>query len=82
MEENKCTNCEKTTEVLDVRLTGLGNLIEEKIGNLKNILEEVKEQTMKTNGRVSSLERWRSYTTGAIAVVVFFISYVWFNLKK
>ena len=30
----------------------------------------------KTNGRVSRLENWRSYATGAMAVIVFLSGYI------
>lgn len=32
-------------------------------------LRDIKEQTLKTNGRVSKLERWRSYLAGGMAVI-------------
>ena len=43
------------------------------VHTLKDIQENVKEivtQTQKTNGRVSSLEDFRAYAKGAIAVIV------------
>ena len=39
---------------------------------VKDIQEDVKQikvQTTKTNGRVSSIENWRSFITGAISVL-------------
>ena len=32
-------------------------------------LEELIEQTKKTNGRVQELERWKAYLTGGVALV-------------
>ena len=32
-------------------------------------LEELIEQTKKTNGRVQELERWKAYLTGGLALV-------------
>lgn len=45
-------------------------LIEYRFTEVKEKLEEILEQTKRTNGRVSSLEVWRGYTTGAIAVIL------------
>lgn len=33
-------------------------------------LDKIFKQTEKTNGRISSLERWRSYITGGLAVII------------
>lgn len=78
MSEDKktCENCVRTSEVLEVKLSSLSLLIEEKIGNLATVLNEVKEQTTRTNGRVSSLEKWRSYIMGALGIVGFAIMYL------
>ena len=34
------------------------------------LLIEIKNQTIKTNGRVGKLENWRAYILGAMAVVI------------
>jgi hypothetical protein len=33
-------------------------------------LDTIHEQTVKTNGRVNSLERWQSYLQGGMAIIV------------
>ena len=41
---------------------------------VKGTLTEIKEQTLKTNGRVSRLERWQSYILGFCAAVSFVLA--------
>ena len=43
--------------------------IKEFFNEIKKDLNDIKTQTTKTNGRVSSLEQWKAYTTGAVAVL-------------
>ena len=38
--------------------------------DIKNELIELKELAMKTNGRLTKLELWRSYLSGGMAVVI------------
>lgn len=37
-------------------------------------LNRIEDQVRKTNGRVSNLELWRAYLTGAVAVLIFLVS--------
>ena len=39
-------------------------------------LASIETQTKATNGRVTALERWKSYILGALAMSTFFISIV------
>jgi hypothetical protein len=46
---------------------------------IKEIHEDVKailEQTKKTNGRVNSLEIWRGYITGGLAILGVMVGYI------
>ena len=38
--------------------------------DVKETLGRIEAQTTRTNGRVGKLEDWRSYTAGAVAVIV------------
>lgn len=40
-------------------------------GEVKEQLNRIEEQTTKTNGNVRALQKWRAYTAGALAVIVF-----------
>lgn len=44
--------------------------IDSHFNEIKETLDRIEKQTIKTNGRVSSLEEWRSYVVGAVAVLV------------
>ena len=37
--------------------------------DIQNDVKEIKLQTTKTNGRVSSIENWRAFMTGCVAVI-------------
>lgn len=51
---------------LRLSLSAIGDEIRE----VKQIATETRIQTVKTNGRVSKLERWQSYVIGFCACVV------------
>lgn len=40
------------------------------LADIKKDVQAVLVQTSKTNGRVTSLEKWKAYTAGAMAVVM------------
>ncbi len=43
--------------------------IDERVKALLLVVDEVRTLLAQQNGRVGSLERWRAYLTGAIAIV-------------
>ncbi len=49
----------------------------------KETLTEIKDQTIKTNGRVSKLEQWQSYVLGAVAAItILMLPIVYLVLEK
>jgi hypothetical protein len=52
------------------------DLLQRSIEKVKVIATASYEQAKKTNGRVTHLEKWRSYLAGAMAVISFMIAAV------
>ena len=63
-----------TNEVLLEKLKGLSDMVAEKFSENQAAHERVIEQTTKTNGRVTSLEQWRWYQTGAITIITVIVT--------
>lgn len=61
-------------DVLREEIKGLRELIELRFDHTREALDSIKVQTTKTNGRVNKLETWRTYLTGAMAVLLFLIT--------
>jgi len=47
----------------------LDQTIKEILREIQEDIKEIKTQTQKTNGRVSSLEVWRGFITGGVAIL-------------
>ena len=58
-----------SNEVLYEKIIGLTNMVDEKFSENQKDNQRLIEQTTKTNGRVTSLEQWRWYQTGAITII-------------
>lgn len=63
-----------TNEVLLEKIKGLTNLIDQRFNENREDHDRLIAQTTKTNGRVTSLEQWRAYQTGAIAIIAVIIT--------
>lgn len=61
---------------LDAMFKTLNDKSEERHKDVMKELIEIKQQTTKTNGRVSKLEAWRSWMVGAGAIILLFAKYV------
>lgn len=44
--------------------------INEMFNDIRSSMTRIENQTTKTNGRVGEMEKWRSFITGAVAVLV------------
>jgi hypothetical protein len=74
-EVSHSTPSPKTVEMfnsLDKKIDGIHSALYgfENEGGLIKKISSIEEQTKKTNGRVNSLEGWKAYITGGIAVIV------------
>lgn len=70
---------------LDFKFGSLEEKISENHAEILDYLGDIKEQTTKTNGRVSSLETLRvgAYiASGLISIIVALVVYVYFQDKK
>lgn len=43
--------------------------IDAHFAEIKETLRRIEQQTVRTNGRVTQLEMWRSYVVGAVAIL-------------
>lgn len=57
---------EKTNGELDTAI----QLVAQDTREIKDTVSRIEMQTIRTNGRVSSLEVWKGFITGGLAVIV------------
>lgn len=58
---------------IDTKFFNLKEHIDENHQVVMETLDRIEKQTTKTNGRVSSLENWRSWIVGGLAVFAFLV---------
>jgi len=68
-------------ELLEVKFDGLEKLIEMKFSQNNKDHERIECQVKRTNGRVSSLEKWKYGLSGSIAVILGILGYMGLQLK-
>jgi hypothetical protein len=73
---------EEQSKILHTELCGLKDVIDERLRAVSETLNRIELQTTKTNGRVRSLEIWRGFLTGGLAIMAVFISVVAFFFNK
>ncbi len=54
---------------LDEKFMNLGSKMDEKFNDQNLVLEQIREQTTRHNGRMSSIEKWQYITMGATSVI-------------
>lgn len=59
----------KTTSELNIIIESLKGHMNEKFDDVSKVLEDLTNQVKKTNGQVIGLRLWRSFLTGAVAVI-------------
>jgi hypothetical protein len=74
MDEEKVPHWFQDHEDKDIEaFKKLNDKMDEKFGDVRTILIEIKEQTTKTNGRVNKLERWQSFMMGGLAILTILV---------
>jgi hypothetical protein len=58
---------------IDLLFKNIKDVTVEQTQELMRVLRRIEDQTTKTNGRVSLLENWRSYITGAVAIFILIV---------
>ncbi len=61
---------EYSAREVDMIVDGIKNHVKSSLDEINNTLARVETQTVKTNGRVNSIESWKDYATGAMAVII------------
>jgi len=73
---------EITNNVLVERMKGITTLINEKFEENEKSHNIILEQTTKTNGRVRSLEIWRSFIVGGLSILTFMLPFAFYFINK
>lgn len=60
---------EYSNREIDMKFEAIQQHMKDSHASINEKLDAILTQTTRTNGRVSSLEKWRSYITGAVAVL-------------
>jgi len=69
-------------DALKEEIKGLKELIDFRFKSSDKVNDEILAQVKKTNGRVTKLEQWRTYITGAMAVILALIAWNIIDVKQ
>lgn len=60
---------EEQNKILHAELCGLKDVMDERLRSVSESLNRIELQTTKTNGRVRSLEVWKGFMMGGMAIL-------------